>query len=84
LVRLSAQAMGAALLVAMAALLCARIFRRPRRWRNSTSAGNLAAGGHRRVTSLQSFSSLASPTGHGDLLFAAGVLQTVTLHSEFH
>ncbi|EIE24821.1 hypothetical protein COCSUDRAFT_32835 [Coccomyxa subellipsoidea C-169] len=39
-----------------------RLFRRRRRWRNG-SATNLAAGGHRRVTSLNSFGSLASLTG---------------------
>ncbi|CAL8464106.1 g3641 [Coccomyxa elongata] len=55
-------AMGAALLVAMAAVLCMRLFRRRRRWRSS-SASNLANGGHRRVTSLNSFGSLASQSG---------------------
>ncbi len=39
-----------------------RLFKRRRRWRNG-SATNLAAGGHRRVTSLNSFGSLASLTG---------------------
>ncbi len=59
--------MGAALLVAMAAVLCMRLFRRRRRWRSS-SASNLVNGGHRRMTSLNSFGSLASQSGTGTLL----------------
>ena len=57
-----AQAMGSALVVAMGGVLCMRLFKRRKRWRFG-SASNLPAWGHRRVTSLNSFGSLANLSG---------------------
>ena len=58
------QAMGSALLVAMAVVLCMRQFRKRRRWQNSHqgggSSGNLAAS--RRHGSLGNFASVSALT----------------------